>query len=98
MNLLISPGAMGFCFRSTMWMVTCRSLKKRSAARVAGEFFNPKICTLNCWFTAISDRRSAPREVQEERFQGAEFLAVTDHGAVGGERGDVALPDQLAWL
>src|ERR1035441_3119175 len=37
MNLLISPGAMGLCFRSTMWMVTRRSLKKRSAARVTTE-------------------------------------------------------------
>jgi hypothetical protein len=29
-----------------MWTVTRRSLKNRSAARVAGEFFKPKICTL----------------------------------------------------
>src|ERR1035437_4015714 len=47
MNRLISPGAIGFCFKSTMWIATRRSLKNRSAARVSGEFFKPKICTLN---------------------------------------------------
>jgi hypothetical protein len=34
---------MGFCFKSTKWIATRRSLKNLSAARVACEFFVPKI-------------------------------------------------------
>src|ERR1017187_874026 len=54
MNRLISPGASGLRFKSTRWIVTRRSLKNRSAARVAGEFFKPKICTLTIHCPNIS--------------------------------------------
>ena len=45
MNRLISPGAMGFVFRSMSWRGIRRSLKNRSAARVALEPLTPKIWT-----------------------------------------------------
>src|ERR1022692_2959807 len=54
MNRLISPGASGLRFKSTRWIVTRRSLKNLSAARVAGEFFKPKICTLTIHCPNIS--------------------------------------------
>jgi hypothetical protein len=36
---------MAFFLRSIIWIAARRSLKNRSAARVADEFFTPKICT-----------------------------------------------------
>ena len=50
MNRLISPGAIGLVFKSISCSGIRRSLKNRSAARVALELFTPKICTICIWF------------------------------------------------
>jgi hypothetical protein len=46
-NRLISAGAIGFFIKSTDCTFTRRSLKNRSAARVACEFLTPNICTID---------------------------------------------------